>query len=307
VAPRTEPAEPTIELKKYLKGMGIASIPMALIALFMAFVPVSSSDDSYGNYQVVAPPATLAAGPLLQDEAVILFPRIIKQVESTQELLARSSIQLRVVTTSAIPEGMDAFAQKTMKEWNLGADSKGALLAFAPAFGEVRFLCNPALQASFDTAKGRQIVEESMKSWLSQNDHNGAVLASVEKLAQALSPETAEPAHDWDPNLTDSIDFRNTMPERPVTVPSSDAMPEPVKETSPISAVLFFLLAPLLTLVGWEAVVHARLRWLLFPIGVTYVYYFYSASLGIFTGILWFFGLVAMTVVIHGKSMSSDS
>lgn len=297
--------ESEITLPRFLKYGLLCSIPFLLIALIIGFVPVST-DDGYEE-QPPAPSSELGNSTFPHDDAVVLFPRILGQLSMVQDSLQiKSGIKLQIVTTPAVPDGIDAYARLAMNSWNVPASSKAALLVYAPAHRKHKLVFSPALAATIDTLQARRIVDDGFAS--SPKDPNGAVLAAVETFVQMLDPANAGPIHSWDPNATDSADYRKKLESRPAPlnlvdpnkpVPAPEA---PFKQAHPGTAILFFLVVPMMLLTCWKVVVASSYNWILLPICVTILYAQFSAPLAIVTGIVAFVSLVGSALAIHGSS-----
>jgi len=301
---RGKDAKASVTLTQYLKFGLLCSIPFLLISLIIGLVPFSSSDD---EEQYQAPTSSLNDNSYLHDDAVVLFPRIMGHVTRLIDTLRiKSDIQLQIVTTPAIPGGIDAYANLAMKIWNVPADSKAALLVYAPAHRKHKLLFSPALAATVDTAYGRKAVDDGIVDW--PNDPNGAVLTSVESLIQRLDPQNASASHSWDPNATDTAEFRAALSSRPAPlklvdptkpVPTTDVPPS---EANPGYALLFFLVAPMMLWTCWKVVVDSSFNWVLLPLCVTIFYGQFSTPLAIVTGCIAMIALFAAMVVLDVNS-----
>lgn len=293
-----------VTLLQYLKYGLLCTIPILLISLIIGLVPFSSSDD---EEQYQAPTSSLNDNSYLHDDAVVLFPRIMGHANRLLDTLReKSDIRFQIVTTPAIPDGIDAYASLAMRIWNVPADSKAALLVYAPAHHRHTLLFSPALAAAVDTTDARKAVADGIADW--PNDPNGAVLTAVESLIQRLDPQHAGASHSWDPNATDSAEFRAALSRRPAPlklvdptkpVPPTDAPPS---EASPGYAILFFLVAPMMLWTCWKVVVDSSFNWVLLPVCVTIVYGQFSTPLAIVTGCIAMVSLFSAMVVLKGNS-----
>jgi len=292
--------EKSITLSQYLKYGLLCSLPILLISLIIGLVPFSSSEDEELYRE---PTSSLNDNAYLHDDAVVLFPRIMGHVNRLIDTLrTKSDIRLQVVTTPAIPDGIDAYASLAMRIWNVPADSKAALLVYAPAHHRHKLLLSPALAAAIDTTDARKAVADGIADW--PKDPNGAILTSVESLIQRLDPQNAGESHSWDPNATDSADFRNEINSRPAPLklvdPSKPTPPAdaPPSEAHPGYAILFFLVAPMMLWTCWKVVVDQSVNWVLLPICVTIFYGQFSVPLAITTGCIFVISLFAALVSI---------
>lgn len=295
--------EQSITLSQYLKFGLLGSIPFLLISLIIGLVPFSSSDD---EEQYQAPTSSLSDNSYLHDDAVVLFPRIMGHVTRLIDTLrTKSDIQLQVVTTPAIPEGIDAYSDLAMRIWNVPADSKAVLFVYAPAHRKHKLLFSPALAASVDTAYARKAVADGIADW--PKDPNGAVLTCVESLIQRLDPQNAGASHSWDPNATDTAEFRADLRSRPAPLKLLDpakpapSMDAPPSQAHPGYAILFFLVAPMMLWTCWKVVVDASFNWVLLPLCVTILYGQFSTPLAIVTGCIAMVSLFAAMVVLKGN------
>jgi len=288
---------------RFLKIGLLVCIPFLLAAAFMLLVPVTSPSDPVPE-DLDRPTPTLAAGPLLQDDAYALFPRVIQNLEkATRELKERTGIRVGLLTTANLPGGLDSFSMQALARWSQGPDDKGILLIYAPGFRQQKLGVLPAFAPLLDSGNRKEELRaavKSMEEWNLRDDPNGAVLEAVERIIQVLDPDSAGPVHTWDPNVQDTLDFKSTLDSRPVRSSGPPTFTEPPR-THPLEALMMFALCPLLLASCWMVAVRMRMAWLLLPAVTVIGFFFLSIPMGIVAFLVGLFGIIAAVALIHGS------
>ncbi len=158
-------------------------------------------------------PAALAAGPpfpdpvnnqAVYDTAEVLSAAVKERVEATIDAIENRTGAEVVVYTQLVPYGVteseaEADAIALMDQWGVGRKGidDGLVILFDlhendPCHGQVQLYAGPGFRATFLTNEERQaIFEDDMLPHLRDCDLDGALLAAMDRVDAAASPEHA--------------------------------------------------------------------------------------------------------------------
>ncbi len=158
-------------------------------------------------------PGILAAGPpfpspvtnqAVYDTAEVLSATVKERVEATIDAIENRTGAEVVVYTQLVPNGVteseaEADAIALMDQWGVGREGidDGLVILFDlhendPCHGQVQLYAGPGFRATFLSNEERQaIFEDDMLPHLRDCDLDGALLAAMDKVDDAASPEHA--------------------------------------------------------------------------------------------------------------------
>ena len=141
------------------------------------------------------------------DFAGVFEPETITRVEETIDRIeertkAEVVVYTQVVDSTTSTEETERHARALIDQWGVGRkgidDGLAIFFDFEPgrSSGQVQLYAGPGFAATFLTNHERQqIFENDMLPYLSGDDWDGAILAAMDRVDEAATPENASPLH----------------------------------------------------------------------------------------------------------------